>query len=181
MALKFAFFLMAAIGLTTPAHAEDGFDFTFKGADGQPLALNQFEGKALVVVNTATACGFSYQFEHLEKVWQERQDEGLVVVGVASNDFGAQEPRQGKALLNHCSRKYGVSFPLTERTAVTGRNAHPFYQWASTQSGSAPKWNFHKYIVGRDGKLIAAFPSTIDPRSAEMALAITAALRRPGH
>lgn len=181
MALRLRLFLVSMFAFAVPAHAERSFDFTFKGADGRPLALDQFQGKALIVVNTATACGFSYQFEHLEKIWQDRRDEGLVVLGVSSNDFGGQEPRQGKALLNHCSRQYGVSFPLTERTAVIGRDAHPFYQWAAKQSGSVPKWNFHKYVVGRDGTIVAAFPSTVDPRSAEMALAITSALKRPAH
>lgn len=167
------------IGSTGPAQAAPGFTFTFQGVDGQPLDLDQYRGKALLVVNTATACGLAYQFEHLETVWQDRKDEGLVVLGVSSNDFGGQEPREGKAIVNHCSRQYGVTFPLTERTPVTGPDAHPFYQWAAAQTGSIPKWNFHKYVVGRDGKIVGAFPSRVDPRSAQVALAITTALKRP--
>lgn len=174
-----ALLIVAVFGLSGAAHAATGFGFSFNGVDGKPLALDQYRGKAILVVNTATACGFSYQFEHLEKVWQDRKDDGLVIVGVSSNDFGGQEPRSGKALLNHCRGKYGVSFPLTERTAVVGPNAHPFYQWAAEQSGSQPKWNFHKYVIGRDGKLVGSFPSSVDPRSAQMALAITSALKRP--
>jgi glutathione peroxidase len=179
MAKKLALLLIVLIGTAGLAQASSGFTFMFKGVDGQPLPLDQFRGKALLIVNTATACGLSYQFEHLEKVWQDRKDDGLVIVGVSSNDFGNQEPRKGKALLNHCKRQYGVSFPLTERTAVVGPKAHPFYQWAAAQSGSRPKWNFHKYVVGRDGRMIASFPSSVDPRSAQVALAITSALKQP--
>ncbi|MHA1180716.1 MAG: glutathione peroxidase [Alphaproteobacteria bacterium] len=179
MAKRLALILIAYVGMTGVAQAASGFDFNFISVDRKLMSLEQFRGKAVVVVNTATACGFSNQFEHLEKVWRDRKDEGLVIVGVSSNDFGSQEPRKGKALLNHCKRQYGVSFPLTERTAVVGPNAHPFYQWAAAQSGSRPKWNFHKYIVGRDGTIVASFPSTVDPRSAQMALAITSALKRP--
>lgn len=179
MVKTLALLLIAAFGFSGTVHAASGFDFSFKGVDGQPLTLDQYQGKALLVVNTATACGFSYQFKHLETLWQDRKEEGLIIVGVSSNDFGRQEPRKGKALLNHCQRQYGVSFPLTERTAVVGPDAHPFYQWAAEQSGAQPKWNFHKYVLGRDGKVVGSFPSSVDPRSAQMALAITAALKRP--
>jgi glutathione peroxidase len=179
MLKKLCLFLVALMGMSGIGHAATGFEFTFMGADGKPLTLEQYRGKAIVVVNTATACGFAHQFKHLEKVWQDRKDDGLVIVGVSSNDFGGQEPREGEALLNHCQRNYGVSFPLTERTSVIGPKAHPFYQWAATQSGTQPKWNFHKYIVGRDGRLVASFPSSVDPRSPQMALAITSALKRP--
>ena len=179
MLKRLAILLIASIGVSSAAHATSGFEFTFNGIDGKPLTLDRYRGKALVVVNTATACGFAYQFEHLEKVWRDRKDDGLVVVGVSSNDFGGQEPRSGKKLKNHCERQYGVSFPLTERTAVIGPQAHPFYQWAAAQSGAQPRWNFHKYIVGRDGKIVASLPSSVDPRSPKMALAITTALKRP--
>jgi len=171
--------VVAALSVASPSYAGNGFSFTFQGYNGEPLKLDQFEGKALLVVNTATECGFSEQFKHLETVWQDRKDQGLVVVAVASNDFGGQEPRSGEALANYCERTYGISFPLTDRTPVIGDDAHPFYKWAAAQSGSAPRWNFHKYVVGRDGEVVAAFPSSVDPRSSQVALAITAALKRP--
>jgi len=179
MAKWIVLFFVTLISIGSSAHAGNGFSFTFQKNDGNPLKLNEFEGKALLVVNTATECNFSYQFEHLEQVWRDRKDEGLVVVGVASNDFGGQEPRSGKTLSNYCTRKYGITFPLTDRTPVIGADAHPFYKWAATEAGSAPRWNFHKYIVGRDGEVVASFPSSVDPHSAQMALAITAALKRP--
>ena len=179
MLKKLCLLLVALVGMTGIAHAATGFEFTFMGADGKPLTLEQYRGKAIVVVNTATACGFASQFKHLETVWQDRKDDGLVIVGVSSNDFGGQEPREGEALVNHCQRTYGVSFPLTERTSVIGPKAHPFYRWAAAQSGTQPKWNFHKYVVGRDGRIVASFPSSVDPRSPKMALAITSALKRP--
>ncbi|MEM7398526.1 MAG: glutathione peroxidase [Pseudomonadota bacterium] len=176
---KLSLVLATLLAMAGIANAATGFGFAFKGVDGKPLALEQYQGKALLVVNTATACGFANQFKHLEEVWRDRKDEGLVIVGVSSNDFGGQEPRTGKKLLNHCQSKYGVSFPLTERTPVIGPGAHPFYQWAAAESGVQPKWNFHKYVVGRDGKIVGSFPSSVDPRSAKMALAITTALKRP--
>ena len=178
MVIRLALLIVAVIAFGSAARADSGFAFTFEGIDGKPLSLEQFEGKAVIIVNTASKCGFSYQFEHLETVWRDRKDEGLVIIGVASNDFGGQEPRRGKALANYCERKYGVTFPLTECTVVIGSDAHPFYKWAEIQSGSGARWNFHKYVLGRDGSLVASFPSTVDPRSSQMALAITSALRQ---
>jgi len=178
MVIRLALLIVAVIAFGSAARADSGFAFTFEGIDGKPLSLEQFEGKAVIIVNPASKSGFSYQVEHLETVWRDRKDEGLVIVGVASNDFGRQEPRRGKALANYCERKYGVTFPLTERTAVIGSDAHPFYKWAEAESGSGPRWNFHKYVLGRDGSLVASFPSTVAPRSHQMALAITSALKQ---
>ena len=169
--------LLAAFSAIGPAAAGNGFDFQFTDVNGKTLSLHDFEGKALLVVNTATACGFRHQLEHLETLWQDRKDEGLVVIGVASNDFGGQEPREGKEIAKYCKGKYGVTFPLADRTAVVGPSAHPFYRWAASEAGAAPRWNFHKYVIGRDGSLISSLSSSVDPRSAEMALAVTAALK----
>lgn len=171
--------IMTALPAIGPAAAKNGFDFEFKDVEGKTLSLDDFQGKALLVVNTATACGFRHQLEHLETLWRDRKDEGLVVIGVASNDFGGQEPREGQEIAKYCKAKYGVTFPLADRTAVVGANAHPFYRWAADEAGAAPRWNFHKYVIGRDGTLVSSFPSSVDPRSAEMALAVTAALKTP--
>lgn len=174
--------LTIAVGvLTAPpsrAGVGGGYDFTFSGFDGEPLPLEQFAGKPVLVVNTATECGYTPQFEGLEALWQEYKDEGLVIVGVPSGDFGGQEPRQGAEIKNYCKLNYGVSFPLADRTHVRGSDAHPFYQWAREQAGSEarPRWNFHKYLIGADGKIAAWFDTQTEPQSRPVVDAVEKAL-----
>lgn len=172
-----SYLILMIVLMAEPTRAENAFNFTFDGFDGDPpIVFKQFEGKAVLVVNTATRCGFSYQFEQLEKLWRQHQEDGLVVVGVPSNDF-KQEPLHGKQISNYCKQRYGVTFPLAERTEVTGPTAHPFYKWAASQSGTTPQWNFHKYVIGRDGRIVASLPSQVEPNSAELSKAIDAALQ----
>ena len=158
------------------AAAADAWSFTFAGFDGDPLPLADYRGKVLLVVNTATECGFSPQFNGLEAIWQRYGKDGLVVVGVPSNDFGGQEPRKGDEIAQYCKLNYGVTFPLADRTPVSGADAHPFYAWARDVTGSAPMWNFHKYLVGRDGRLVAAYGSMTTPESSKVTRAIESAL-----
>lgn len=167
----------AAVGLARAAAG--GHSFTFAGFDGEPLPLAQFAGKPVLVVNTATECGFTPQFEGLEALWQRYKGKGLVIVGVPSNDFGGQEPRKGADIKHFCKINYGVSFPLADRTRVRGDNAHPFYRWALEQAGgeARPRWNFHKYLIGADGKLTAWFPTQTDPMSKPVTAAVEKALR----
>lgn len=154
----------------------DAFSFTFAGFDGAPLPLSAYKGKVMLVVNTATECGFTPQLTGLESLWQRFGKDGLVVVGVPSNDFGGQEPRKGEELAQYCKLNYGVSFPLADRTPVSGAEAHPFYKWAKAVTGSAPMWNFHKYLVGRDGRIIAAYGSMTTPESGKLVSAVETAL-----
>ncbi|MFO1089702.1 MAG: glutathione peroxidase [Hyphomicrobiales bacterium] len=158
------------------AATSDAYAFTFEGFDGKPLPLAAYRGKVLLVVNTATECGFTPQLEGLEALWTKWEKAGLVVVGVPSNDFGGQEPRKGAEIAEYCKMNYGVTFPLADRTPVSGKDAHPFYKWAYAVTGSAPMWNFHKYLVGRDGHLIAAYGSMTTPNSTKLTSAIEAAL-----
>ncbi len=158
----------------------DGFRFTFDGFDGKPLPLSRFRGRAILVVNTASRCGYTGQYAGLEKLWQEFGPRGLTVVGVPSNDFGSQEPLEGEAIKNFCSLNFGVTFPLADRTPVIGEEAHPFYKWARETAGSRaiPKWNFHKILLAPDGTVAAAFPSPVTPDAAALHEAIAAALPR---
>lgn len=159
---------------TECANAEDAmsaYDFSFKTIDGAPLPMKQFEGKAVLVVNTASECGYTPQYKDLEGLWQHYRDRGLVVLGVPSNDFGGQEPGTEAEIKRFCERQYAVDFPLTAKERVVGANAHPFYKWAAQVAGeaAAPRWNFHKYLVGPDGQLAAWFPTKTSPASPEVA------------
>ena len=148
--------------------------FEFKGIDGETLTLSQFKGRAVMVVNTASECGFTPQYTELEALWQRYRDRGLVVLGVPSNDFGAQEPGSESEIKGFCETTYGVDFPLTAKQKVIGGDAHPFYRWVVDQVGedAAPKWNFHKYLIGREGELVGLWPSKVRPLAPEIIKAI---------
>jgi glutathione peroxidase len=141
------------------------YDFAFTSIDGEALPLASYHGRPLLVVNTASFCGFTPQYADLEAVWQRYRPRGLVVIGVPSNDFGEQEPGSAPEIKTFCSSRYAVDFPLTEKQAVIGSGAHPFYRWIAAELGEAgaPRWNFHKYLVGPDGSLAGAWPSAIRP------------------
>jgi glutathione peroxidase len=153
-------------------------DFELPGLAGDPIRLRDFAGKAVLLVNVASQCGFTPQYKELEALWRERRGAGLVVLGVPSNDFGAQEPGDAQEIAAFCERNYGVSFPLAAKQKVIGAAAHPLYRWIAAElgEGGAPKWNFHKYLIGPKGDLAGAFPSKAAPRGAEIAQAIDAAL-----
>ncbi|HUH82992.1 MAG TPA: glutathione peroxidase [Stellaceae bacterium] len=145
-----------------------GYDFTFTSIDGRPLPLAQYRGRPLLVVNTASFCGFTYQYEDLEALWRRYRDRGLVVLGVPSNDFGQQEPGSAQEIKQFCESRYAVDFPLTEKQEVIGPRAHPFFQWIAAELGDAgvPRWNFHKYLLGLHGELKGAWPSSVRPADA---------------
>ena len=153
-------------------------DFAFTSIAGEPLPLSAFDGKALLVVNTASRCGLTPQYEGLEKLWADYRGKGLVVLGVPSNDFGAQEPGTESEIQGFCQTNYGVDFPMTSKVPVSGPHAHPFYAWAKDQLGAEaePRWNFHKILVGKDGRLIRGFGSRTEPSDSDLVQAIDAAL-----
>jgi glutathione peroxidase len=170
--------LAPSVGAVADAVERTAYDFAFDRLEGGPMPLSQWRGKALLVVNTASLCGFTPQYAALEKVWARYRDRGLVVVGVPSNDFGGQEPGKAGEIKEFCETTFGIDFPLAAKSEVVGPGAHPFYRWAADVlgSGRAPQWNFHKYLVGRDGRLINAFPSATAPDSTTVTQAIEAAL-----
>ena len=141
------------------------YDFAFKRLTGEALPLSEFEGKAVLIVNTASECGYTPQYKELEKLWQANKDKGLVVLGVPCNQFGGQEPGSEAEIGAFCQKNYGVTFPLTAKNDVKGEAAHPFYKWAGEQAGvlGKPKWNFHKYLIGRDGAFAGGFSSQTKP------------------
>ena len=147
--------------------AKDVYNFEFVAFDGSKVELSEFKNKVLLIVNTASKCGFTSQYGDLEKLHQKYKDQGLVVIGVPSNDFGGQEPLNNGEIQNFCKYNYGVNFLVTQKEVVSGKNAHPFYLFAKEKLGviSAPKWNFHKYLINRQGKIIDYFISSTEPMS----------------
>jgi glutathione peroxidase len=144
---------------------EDAYRFQFVSIDGESLPLDAWRGRPVLVVNTASFCGYTPQYSELEVLWQRYRDRGLVVLGVPSNDFGRQEPGSAGEIKEFCTTNYSVDFPLTEKCRVIGGEAHPFYRWVADNLGEAgtPRWNFHKYLVGPDGQLAGAWPAQVAP------------------
>jgi glutathione peroxidase len=153
-------------------------DFQFRSIDGSPLPLNRFAGKALLIVNVASQCGLTPQYSGLQQLWRGRRDAGLVVLGVPANDFGAQEPGTEQEIKSFCETAYAVDFPLTAKEHVIGADAHPLYKWVAAELGedAAPKWNFHKYLFGRDGAMAGTFGSRTEPNAPDLIAAIDAVL-----
>ena len=131
--------------------------------DGKPMPLCQYAGKVILVVNTASYCGFTSQYDGLEKLYARLKDKGLVVLGFPSNDFGEQEPGSEKEIADFCRLTYGVEFPMVGKTVVKGKDANPFYVKLAQITDSKPKWNFHKYLINRDASQVIAYTSFTKP------------------
>ncbi|MEM8853831.1 MAG: glutathione peroxidase [Pseudomonadota bacterium] len=151
------------------------------GLEGEAVDGKAFAGRVVLLVNTASQCAFTPQYEALEALWQRYRDTGFTVLGVPSNDFGGQEPGSNEEIAAFCSSTYGVSFPMLQKAPVTGPSAHPLFAWARQEGGRAavPAWNFHKVLIGRDGEIAGAFPSYIKPDAPQVTAAIERALRTP--
>lgn len=154
------------------------YDFEFESLNGKPIPLSEFAGRPLLIVNTASKCGFTPQYKELEAIWQKHKDDGLVVLGVPSNDFANQEPGSSDEIAQFCEINFGVDFPLTEKVHVKGGDAHPLFQWLAREGGffSKPRWNFYKYVIGKDGKLVDWFASTTRPNAPKVEAALKKAL-----
>ena len=149
-------------------------DIAFTTIDGAPMTLADFDGKAVLVVNTASKCGYTPQFEGLQALWSENKDKGLVIIGIPSGDFANQEFDDAEDVKSFCKINYGVDFPLMEKSAVTGPDAHAFYKLANEVLGeeAVPKWNFHKVLLDTHGVPVRAFPSGVKPQDAVVVTAI---------
>ena len=139
--------------------------FEFQTITGEALPLSRFEGRTVLVVNTASRCGLTPQYRELQGLWERYKARGFVVLGVPSNDFGAQEPGTEAEILSFCEVNYDVDFPLTAKQSVIGEDAHPFYRWIAEVAGeeALPRWNFHKYLIGPDGALVNVYGSRVTP------------------
>ena len=142
------------------------YDFEFNSIDGNKIELSDFKNKVLVVVNVASRCGYTPQYEGLQMLWSNYKNKNLVVIGVPTNNF-KQEPGNNKEIKDFCETNFGISFPMTEKVDVIGKNAHPFYIWAKKNHGigAIPKWNFHKIVIGKNGKVVDTFASFTKPTS----------------
>jgi glutathione peroxidase len=166
--------------ISPPAQADAGAHaFSFTAIEGGPLPLQRFADHPILIVNTASMCGFTYQYSALQRVWDRYREAGLIVLGVPSNDFGGQEPGSSEQIKSFCEANFDVDFPMTEKVSVRGPTSHPLFAWLREQlgDGAGPRWNFHKYLVGRDGNVIASWPSRVEPDAPEVAAAIERALR----
>ena len=155
------------------------YAFSFDALQGEPIRLSDFAGKPILVVNTASLCGYTPQYSGLEQLYKRFHERGLTMIGVPSNDFGGQEPGGVAEIVETANHEYGVTFPLAAKAEVVGPNAHPFYKWAASERPlETPKWNFHKYLVGRDGHIAAVFATQIEPMEARVVDAIAKELNR---
>jgi glutathione peroxidase len=173
---------LAALAGVPVAQAGAGpmHEVSFTSIEGAPLPMSGFAGQAVLVVNTASLCGFTRQYGALQRVYEAYRGRGLVVLGVPSNDFGGQEPGSAAEIKQFCEVNFAVDFPLTEKQVVTGEAAHPFFRQVVALLGpeAAPRWNFHKFLVTPDGQLAGSWPSRVEPDAPELVRAIEALLPR---
>lgn len=153
-------------------------DLNATSIDGSTESLAAYKGKVLLVVNTASECGSTPQYAGLEQLWREYKDKGLVVLGFPSNDFGGQEPGSEAEIQRFCSTKYDVTFPMFAKVKTMGEGQSPVYRFLSADYGE-PKWNFHKYLISKTGKVLKAFPTSVEPQDGHLKAAIDAALAAP--
>jgi glutathione peroxidase len=177
--------LTAALAATAAsrAFADSGmsrisaYAFSFPALSGDDIHLAAFTGKPLLVVNTASLCGYTPQYAGLQELWSEFRERGLTIIGVPSNDFGGQEPGGTSEISETAHHQYGVTFPIAAKAVVVGPKAHPFYKWAAqARPGQVPRWNFHKYLIGRDGYIAEVFASAVEPSDTRVKTAVARAV-----
>ncbi len=176
--------LASMLAMPTMARAQPmsritAYAFSFPGLEGGDIHLADYAGKPILVVNTASQCGYTPQFAGLQQLYARFHDKGLQIIGVPSNDFGGQEPGTPVDIMRTAHDEYGVHFPLAAKTQVKGSSPHPFYKWAATERPlETPRWNFHKYLIGRDGHIAAVFATDIEPMDARVVNAVAKELNR---
>ena len=179
--MKKFFVLLALLGTTLMAADKTVFDFTLNSIDGQPTPLSSFKGKVVLLVNVASRCGFTPQYTGLEALYEKYKERGFVIVGVPANNFGGQEPGSNEEIKTFCTAKYHVTFPMMAKVSVKGSDITPLYAFltdkaANPATGGEIGWNFTKFLIGPDGKVIARFDSKVEPDSKEINSAIEKAL-----
>ena len=141
------------------------YELAAKNAAGDEMQFDQFKGKTVLIVNTATRCGLAPQFKQLEKLYHDYQAQGLVILGFPSNDFGSQEPGSNKEIAEFCKNTYDVKFPMFAKSSVSGKDANPLFKMLISKTGTTPKWNFYKYLIDRNGNIIESYNSLTKPDS----------------
>jgi glutathione peroxidase len=158
-----ALFAAFAIGAAAEFPCPSFLDHEFSNLRDEPVSLCQFRGKVLLIVNTASECGYTPQYEGLEKLYRRYRDRGFAVLGFPANDFGGQEPGTNQEIAQFCRVNYGITFPMFAKTSVAGAGANPLYRALASKTGKPPRWNFHKYLLDRVGQPVAAFESGVVP------------------
>jgi glutathione peroxidase len=178
----------ALSALTSPVWSRDAlaqgamtritaFAFSFPALAGGEIRLSDYAGRPILVVNTASLCGFTPQYAGLQQLWTEFRERGLTIIGVPSNDFGGQEPGDVTDITETARHQYGVTFPMAAKAVVSGANAHPFFKWAAmARPNDVPRWNFRKYLIGRDGYIAEIFAESVDPLDTRVMTAIARSL-----
>ena len=164
--ITFFFIMFGFLNNASANYTKLAYDFQFKGIDGKIIKLSNYQNKVIVVVNVASRCGFTNQYDDLQRLWTSYRDKGLVIVGIPTNNF-KQEPGSNSEIKDFCETNFDISFPMSEKTNVIGNDSHPFFNWAKENYGlgAVPKWNFHKIIIGKDGKVANTFASITNPSS----------------
>ena len=159
--------MFSFLNKTMSDNSKTFFDFKINSINGEELDLSKFYGKTILLVNVASKCGFTKQYDDLQKLYEDFQDNGLVVIGVPTNQFGGQEPGTESDIKNFCETNFNITFPMTSKYEVKGDNAHPIYIWAKDTYGKStvPKWNFHKILINKNGKIEDTFASFTGPIS----------------
>jgi len=173
--MKIFLSLCASLFLTLTVMASNLHEFEINDIHGKPMSLADFKGKTVLVVNVASRCGMTPQYEGLQALYEQYADRGFVILGVPANNFGSQEPGTDAEILEFCQSRFSVTFPMTTKVDVRGPNAHALYQWLASEQGE-PKWNFHKYLINGNGELVAAFGSRVAPNAPEVIAAIEESL-----
>ena len=176
IAALFATFTLLLSGASWAGEEQSAHDFSFNGLNGKPLEMAAFKGKTVLLVNTASKCGYTPQYKGLQALWKDYEDKGLVVIGVPSGDFRDQEYDDNEKIAQFCEINYGVTFPLAEKNHVVGDEAHAIYKWLKASLGeeSAPQWNFHKYLISADGTPVTWFATKVKPQDDVVIAAIEA-------
>jgi glutathione peroxidase len=158
--------------------ASNIYEFTLNSIDGKPAPLSAYKGKVALLVNVASRCGYTPQYTGLEALYEKYKDQGFVILGFPANNFGAQEPGTNEEIKTFCSSKYSVTFPLYSKISVKDADKAPLYDYLTSTGGGDVKWNFTKFLVGKDGKVIARFEPGVKPESAELTAAVEKALKQ---
>ena len=176
------FLVKANVSTVEKGKGKTVYDFTMKDTGGKDVKLEQFRGKVVMLVNVASKCGYTPQYDGLQKIYEQYKDQGFVILGFPANNFGAQEPGTNEEIVEFCRINYGVKFPIFSKISVKGEDKHPLYKYL-TEPATNPdfsgeiKWNFNKFLIGRDGKIIARFESADKPEDAKVTGAIEGALK----
>ena len=166
-------FMFSFITKTSANNTKLAYDFNFNGIDGNIIKLSDYKNKIIVVVNVASRCGYTPQYNDLQDLWSKYKNKDVIVLGIPTNNF-KQEPGSNKEIKDFCKTNFGINFPMSEKINVIGGQAHPFYRWAKQNYGigAIPKWNFHKIIIGKNGTVVDTFASFTKPSSKKFVSAI---------